>query len=319
MCLSYVPKLQWTRLQRWISSSLAYNKDGRNSVPQRFVEWSLKEIDPIRCELRRKHGIKRRQYINSGPNFAWHIDGYDKIKPWGFPIHAAIDGYSRKILWLKVTLTNNSPDMIGSFYLKAIRKLGGCPVELITDLGTENGLAASIQCFFRENLDAHRYVASPRNQRIEGWWSQFARQRSNWWRQFFQDLVSRNEFDSTDNFQAEALWFAFSVLLQEELEFAKEHWNTHKIRKNRYGTVSGRPDALYYLPESFGGTSDLLKYVVDRDYQYALEHIVETEDENVYLEYFQYVMSELNVAYPNTWEEALELYQTLVEANSNGI
>ena len=288
-------------------------------VPRRFVQWSLKEIDPIGCELRRKHGIKRRQYINSGPNFAWHIDGYDKLKPLGFPIHGAIDGYSRKILWLKVIRTNNSPDMIGLFYWQAIRKLGGCPVELITDLGTENGLAASMQCFFRENLDAHRYVASPRNQRIEGWWSQFARQRSNWWRHFFQDLVSRNEFDSTDNFQAEALWFAFSGLLQEELEFVKEHWNTHKIRKNRYGTVSGRPDALYYLPESFGETSDLLNYVADRNYYYALKHIVGIEDENVHSEYFQYVMSELNVTYPNTWEEALELYQTLVEVNANGI
>ena len=88
-----------------------------------------------------------------------------------------------------------------------------------------------MQCFFRENLDAHRYVASPRNQRNEGWWSQFARQRSNWWRHFFQDLVSRNEFDLTDIFQAEALWFAFSGLLQEEQEFVKEHRNTHKIRK----------------------------------------------------------------------------------------
>ena len=67
------------------------------------------------------------------------------------------------------------------------------------------------------------------------------------------------------------------------------------------------------------GTSDLLKYVVDRDYQYALEHIVETEDENVYSKYFQYVMSELNEAYPNTWKEALELYQTLIEVNSNGM
>ena len=170
--------------------------------------------------------------------------------------------------------------MIGSFYLQVIRKLGGCPVELITDLGTENVLAASIQYFLRENLDTHRYVASPRN--------------------LFQDLGSRNEFDSIDNFQAEALWFAFSGLLQEELQFVKEHWNTHKIRKNRYGTMSGRSDALYYLPESFGGTSDQAKYVADRDYQYALEHIVETEDENVYSEYFQYVMSELNVAYPNT-------------------
>ena len=112
------------------------------------MEWSLKEIDPIGCELRRKHGIKRRQYINSGPNFARHSDGYDKLKPWGFPIHGAIDGYSRKILWLKVTRINNSSDMIGSFYLHTIRKLGGWPVESITGLRTENGLAASMQCFF---------------------------------------------------------------------------------------------------------------------------------------------------------------------------
>ena len=137
-------------------------------VPRRFVQWSLKEIDLIGCELRRKYGIKRKQYINSGPNFAWYIDGCDKLKPWGFPIHGAINGYSRKSLWLKITRTNNSPYMIGSFYLQVIKKLGGCPVELITDLATENRLVASIQCFFRENLDAHRYVVSPRNQRIEG-------------------------------------------------------------------------------------------------------------------------------------------------------
>ena len=207
-----------------------------------------------------KHGIKRWQYINSGPNFAQHIGGYDKLKPSGFPKHGALDGYSRKIFWLKVTRINNWPDMIGSFYLEATRKLGGYPVELITDLGTENELAASMQYFFRENLVAHRYVASPRNRRIEGWWSQFAKKRSNRWRQFFQDLVSRNE----------VLWFALSGLLQEEFN---EHWNTHKIRKNQYGTVSGRPDTLCYLPESFGGTSDLLDYVGDRDYHYTLDHI----------------------------------------------
>ena len=38
--------------------------------------------------------------------------------------------------------------------------MGGCPVELITDLGTENGLAAAMQSFFRDNPEAHRYVSS---------------------------------------------------------------------------------------------------------------------------------------------------------------
>ena len=125
---------------------------------------------------------------------------------WGFPIYGEIDDYSRKILWLKVVETNNSPpDMIGSFSLQTVGRLGGCPVKLITDLGTENRLAASIQCFFRNNSEAHQYVASPRNQRIEGLWSQFSKQRTNWWRKFLKDLVSRYIFDSKDTFQVEAL------------------------------------------------------------------------------------------------------------------
>ena len=32
-----------------------------------------------------------------------HVDGYDRLKPYGFPIHSAIDGFSRRILWLHVT------------------------------------------------------------------------------------------------------------------------------------------------------------------------------------------------------------------------
>ena len=61
-----------------------------------------------------------------------------------------------------------------------------------------------------------------------------------------QDLVSRNIFDSTDTFQVETLQFSFSGLLQEELNFVMEYWNTHSIRKSRFGTVSGSSDALYY-------------------------------------------------------------------------
>ena len=130
-------------------------------IPRKFVQMFLKEIDPAGCERHRQHSIRPvfwpvykasiGQYLNPGRNFAWHIDGYDKLKPWELPIHGAIDGYSRKILWLKVARTNNSPDMIGPFYLQTVRRLGGCPVKLITYLGTENGLAASIQCFFRNN------------------------------------------------------------------------------------------------------------------------------------------------------------------------
>ena len=178
-------------------------------VPRMFVQCYLKERDPEASENRRRHRLKRRQYRNRGPNFVWHIDGYDKLKPWGFPIYGAIDGFSRKILWLKVTRSNNSPDSVALFFVKTVETYQGCPVELVTDLGTENGLSASIQCFFRDNGDAHRYVPSPRNQRIEAWWSQLCKQRTTWWRAFFSDLESHKVFDGTSEIHREALWYSF--------------------------------------------------------------------------------------------------------------
>ena len=41
-------------------------------------------------------------YRSVGPNHLWYIDGYDKLKPHGLPIYGAIDGYSRRLMWLKV-------------------------------------------------------------------------------------------------------------------------------------------------------------------------------------------------------------------------
>ncbi|CAG8785481.1 17044_t:CDS:2 [Gigaspora margarita] len=39
-----------------------------------------------------------------GPNFMWSVDGYDKLRQWGFYIHGAVDAYSRYIIWLEVGL-----------------------------------------------------------------------------------------------------------------------------------------------------------------------------------------------------------------------
>lgn len=38
------------------------------------------EMDPDGTELRKKHCLKRGRYQNPGPNYAWHIDGYEKLK-----------------------------------------------------------------------------------------------------------------------------------------------------------------------------------------------------------------------------------------------
>ena len=154
-------------------------------VRRLVIQELLQYLDPEGCELRRAHRLRRRTYHNPGPNAVWHADGYDKLKPYGFPIHGCIDGWSRKVLWLVVTRSNNYPDNIESYFLDAVEQYGGCPIELDTDLGTENGRMAAIQAFFRDDDHAHRFVSSPRNQRIEGYWSYYRRNNSTWWINFF--------------------------------------------------------------------------------------------------------------------------------------
>lgn len=67
-------------------------------VPCYTVKASLRELDPEGTEKRRAHCLRRRAYWYNGPNDTSHCDGYDKLKPFGFPIHACINGWSRKAL-----------------------------------------------------------------------------------------------------------------------------------------------------------------------------------------------------------------------------
>eukprot|EP00794_Sanderia_malayensis_P003979 gene3979-4528_t len=66
--------------------------------------------------------------------------------------------------------TRFSRSVPSRYYLSAVKEFGGCPVKIISELGTENFLVVAIQSFFRDSDDAHKYVPSPRNQRIESWW-----------------------------------------------------------------------------------------------------------------------------------------------------
>lgn len=149
------------------------------SVPCYTVEASLRELDPEGTEKRRAHCLRRRAYWYNGPNDTSHCDGYDKLKPFSFPIHACINGWSRKVLWLYVTQSNNWPHNIATYYLDAVEHQAGCPQKLITDLGTENVLMASIHSYFPVDLNSHHCITSPRNQRSEAWWSCFRGSRTN--------------------------------------------------------------------------------------------------------------------------------------------
>ena len=123
--------------------------DHKLKVPRDKVLTFMRQIDPEGIALRKAHRLKRRKYRVKGPNYVWHVDGYDKLKPYGFCIHGAIDGYSRRILWLEVSETNNNPGIIAMYYLEALKEIRVVPRILRCDHGTENSTLALLQPFFR--------------------------------------------------------------------------------------------------------------------------------------------------------------------------
>ena len=117
-------------------------------VPRIVIEQLVRELDPAGVQEGKAHRLKRRTYQNAGPNHSWHCNGYDKLKPYGFLIHSCIDGWRRNIIWLYVTRSNNFPSNVAANYLEAAEEFKGCPIDLVTDLGTENGIMAGIHACF---------------------------------------------------------------------------------------------------------------------------------------------------------------------------
>lgn len=85
-----------------------------------------------------------------------------------------IDGFSRKIMWLRASHTNHHPGLIATYYTQTVASAGGYPACVRSDCGTENVTIAAIQSLVTGSTSGHRYGTSPGNQRIEAWWSFFS-------------------------------------------------------------------------------------------------------------------------------------------------
>ena len=291
------------------------------NIPRDAVMNILRELDPQGCEIRKRRRLVRRVYHSDGPNSTWHTDGYDKLKPYGFPIHGCVDGFSRKILWLKLVKTNNNPLIPANLFLKTIKKIGLRPKNVRTDCGSENGLLAAIQCALSDTLDSHSFGSSHSNQRIENFWSHFRRGYSNWVINFFKDMVSSGVLKLDHSVHMECLWFVFAKFLQRELDIMSEEWNSHQIRASKFSQVAGAPDQLFNYPEIKGyedqginvSLLDLDMIKEQLDIEKEAEAALNLEDEDL-KEYFLHIIEQTNMSYPpNDWKSAFEVFTKIIE------
>ena len=68
--------------------------------------------------------LARSIYCSNGPNDLCHCDGYYQIKQYGFPIHGGVDGFSGKILWLKVVKIKQQSYRSSDFIFKCDKRVG---------------------------------------------------------------------------------------------------------------------------------------------------------------------------------------------------
>lgn len=210
-------------------------------------------LDPRGIQRRKARRLRRRQYISRGPNYVWHIDGYDKLKPFGISIHGCIDGFSRKVLWIEAGSTNKRPEVVAHYLMNTVNNLKGFPTKIRADPGTENGIIATIQATFTSNLNSVISGSSVLNQRIERWWGWLRQAKSDFWINHFKCLEAEGILVPNNIIHRTCLQFAYLPIIRKELKEIQLMWNSHRIRRQNKGdTLSGIPDVMYSNPEIIG-------------------------------------------------------------------
>ena len=153
----------------------------------------MKALDPDGIQIRRKGRLLRRQYFSKGPNYLWHVDSYDKLKPFGLCINGCIDGFSRRLVWLNVFRTSSDPKVIAGYYMEAVCELRGCPCLIRSDMGTENVDIARMQTLM-SGESSFLVGRSTHNQRIESFWCILRKECSQFWINTLGSLKDKGDF-----------------------------------------------------------------------------------------------------------------------------
>lgn len=274
-----------------------------------------------------KKKIIRRNYISRGPNDTWHIDGNDKLKFFGVWIHLGIDGFSRKVLWLKVGTSNRKPQFVARYYLDAVQEQGGCPGLIRCDRGKENLTVGQMQVAFHmrelgnQAQQRFRMGTSVHNQRAECFNSFLKKTWIKKWLTAFEAMMQSGILELDNPVHINCLQYTHYPLLQEDIKMEQTIWNTHDIRRQRNAPGPfGKPAVLYTSPPP--GYTDVLS-PVDRDLlEYSKELTSDEEEPSLVAnKEFRDICQKFlqNSHFPNTTDGCLAAYLMLVQGFTNAM
>ncbi|KAG2358586.1 hypothetical protein BDR07DRAFT_1452651 [Suillus spraguei] len=195
---------------------------------------------------RKARRLKRRRFwaagsttyslwINTISGFDWSCIAY-----WS----GAILG---RIMWIRVWHSNRNPQLILTYYLETIQKLGHIPRVTQSDPGTENYRIANAHTMLHQMNDLalqgtlqHRWMWTKKNVKLEITWSQLR----HWFTPGFETLLDEG---------VENGWYDSDNTLQCELDRYQDRVNNTLKRPDRNKVLPhGVPNLIYESPEAFG-------------------------------------------------------------------
>jgi hypothetical protein len=259
---------------------MAYLRDHGYKARRLDVSNAQKILDPEDVAQRQPGFRKPRleNYVTSGPNFLWCLDGHDKLAQYGIQIYAAVDAYSRKIIWFYCGNSNRTAISVIRQYLNTVKAIGLCPRFIRTDHGTETFLLCDIhfslfiEAELRKGLsdeyyqslrisDCYIYGPSTRNVRAEGLWRLQGFTTTVTWLEYFRSLqLATPPLYRQDQLADQVVFrYLFMPILRDELVSFVGTWNAHKIhaQPNRSHHVPGVPDELYRTGQQEGFVPDV--------------------------------------------------------------
>jgi AraC-like DNA-binding protein len=222
------------------------------------IKRCLRLADPDNVRQRaRKAAAMRYVYSVGGPRSLYHCDAHEKLaKLWGIWIHVCIDGYSRYIIYLKVT-TDKASETVRQIFVEGCNEHGWAS-RCRWDKGTENVGAAAEQIF---RMGTGRGSAltgrSSLNCRAEYIWAFVKVHISSYFRDLFFRMERDGLFSREDPGDLHCLQAVYVTLVQEACDHFRVMWNEHRIREPRsHSTLnfvgrrvhSGIPSEMFMEP-----------------------------------------------------------------------
>ena len=175
--------------------------------------------------------VQRRHYSVPGPLSLWHLDGNDKLIRWGFVIHGCVDGYSRRVMFLKAS-TNNKAKTVFTLFMEATEKFG-LPQRVRGDQGVEN---VDVAWFMFSNPSRGpgrgSYIVgkSCHNQRIERFWRDLFHGCTFIFYYVFWFLEENSYLDISDATHLFCLHYVFTPRINRHLNLFQEGYDSHPMR-----------------------------------------------------------------------------------------